>query len=344
MKLSDVRSTRPRGVGLAALFAARVLTAAGVLSANAHGRPGYDPLSLPARPDPLPTLDFTVEAQGRQRGIPVLVYLPESVRPAPVVLFSHGLGGTNKGCSYLGRHWAARGYVAVFLQHPGSDDSVWKEQPPGRRKTAMNQAASGRNFVLRVRDVPAVLDQLDAWNQATGHALSGRLDTSRIGMSGHSFGAVTTQAVSGQVFGGRRAVFTDSRIKGAIAFSPSVPRRGSPETAFGSVRIPWMLMTGTRDTAPIGPADVASRLDVYPHLPAVGTYELVLHDAEHSAFTDRRLPGDRVARNPNHHRVVLALSTAFWDAYLRKDAAALTWLQGDGPRSILEERDRWQHK
>jgi len=40
--------------------------------------------------------------------------------------------------------------------------------------------------------------------------------------------------------------------------------------------------------------------------------------------------------------VILALSTAFWDAHLRGDAPARAWLHGAGPRSILEEQDRWQ--
>ena len=105
----------------------------------------------------------------------------------------------------------------------------------------------------------------------------------------------------------------------------------------------WVL-TGTKDVAPVGNADVESRLRVFPSLPPGDKYELVLADAEHSAFGDRPLPGDRQPRNPNHHRAILALSTAFWDAYLRGDAAARAWLQGAGPRSILEERDRWQVK
>jgi hypothetical protein len=71
---------------------------------------------------------------------------------------------------------------------------------------------------------------------------------------------------------------------------------------------------------------------------------LVLKDAEHSVFTERRLPGDRVDRNPNHRKVILALSTAFWDAYLRSDAAAKAWLDGGGPNSVLEAGDRWQRK
>ncbi len=162
-------------------------------------------------------------------------------------------------------------------------------------------------------------------------------------MSGHSFGALTTQAVSGQTFRGSRS-FTDRRIKAAIAFSPSAPRRADPATAFGSVAIPWLLMTGTKDVAVIGEADLASRLAVFPALPSGARYELVLENAEHSAFSDRALPGDREQRNPNHHRAILALSTAFWDAILRDDPAARAWLDGAGPRSVLEAGDRWQVK
>ena len=86
-----------------------------------------------------------------------------------------------------------------------------------------------------------------------------------------------------------------------------------------------MLMTGTKDTAPIGNQTAESRLEVYENLKGT-KYEVVLNNAEHSVFTDRALPGDREPRNPNHHRVILALSTAFWDAYLKGDASAKAWL------------------
>lgn len=110
------------------------------------------------------------------------------------------------------------------------------------------------------------------------------------------------------------------------------------------MRLPWMLMTGTKDTAPIGNATVESRLAVYPALPDGGKYELVLNNAEHSVFTDRPLPGDKEPRNPKHQRVILALSTAFWDAYLRNDPAAKVWLDGDGPRTLLEKEDSWKRR
>lgn len=303
----------------------------------------YDPLAVDH--GAIATVELTVTDTARQRQIPLLVYLPRQVQPAPVVLFSHGLGGTRHGCSYLGKHWAKRGYVAVFMQHPGSDDSVWKALPRHQRKQAMDAAASGDNFRLRVRDVPAVLDQLATWNGQSDHPLHRRVDLDHVGMSGHSFGAITTQAVSGQRFGRVGPLFTDQRIDAAVALSPSSPRGGSNDTAFGRIELPWLVMTGTHDISTIGGQTVESRLAVYPALPADGhKYELLLDKAEHSAFTDRPLPGDRQQRNPNHHQSILAITTAFWDTYLRDDPAARTWLTGDGPKTVTQPDDRWQHK
>lgn len=323
----------------------RVVLASAVLmmtaALTAEARADYDPLRVGMSKPKFH--DLTVKDEARSREIPLRVYLPEGTSPAAVVLFSHGLGGSRAGSAYLGEHWAARGYVVVYMQHAGSDDGVWKNLPPLKRMAAMQKAAGLDNFLLRAKDVPAVLDQLERWNQTTGHELAGRLDLSRVGMSGHSFGAVTTQAVSGQTFpiGGR---FTDKRIKAAVAMSPNAPRQGDAKQAFGSVSIPWMLLTGTRDEAPIGKATVESRLAVFPALPPGGKYELVLDRAEHSAFSDRPLPGDVEARNPNHHRAILALTTAFWDAYLNNNREAKSWLDGDGPSKLLEARDRWQKK
>lgn len=304
----------------------------------------YDPLSLPSE-SAAKTVDFVVKDESRSREIPIRVYLPEGKSAAPVVLFSHGLGGDRSNSPYLGNHWAGHGYVCVFMQHPGSDDSLWRGKPFAERMPAMRKGVSLENFVLRVKDVPAVLDELERWNKDDGSELKGRMDLEHIGMCGHSFGAVTTQAMSGQRFPLTSTPLTDSRIKAAIAFSPSAPRKGSvPKTAFGDVKIPWLLMTGTKDTAPVGDQTVESRLLVFPALPPGDKYELVLDGAEHSAFGDRPLPGETGRRNPNHHRVILALSTAFWDAYLRGDGDAKAWLEGDGPKSVLEPGDKWQKK
>ena len=290
------------------------------------------------------TLDLVVKDKKRDRTIPTKIYLPGTEASASLVLFSHGLGGSKNNNTYLGNHWAKRGYVAVFMQHAGSDEAVWKDSKPTERTKAMRNAASAKNAKLRYEDVHALIDELETWNSEPNHALFGKLDMKHIGMSGHSFGALTTQAVSGQEAFGGRVKFTDERIKAAVAFSPSSPRAGNPNTAFGNVKIPWMLMTGTKDLSPIGNADLESRLAVFPALPKGDKYELVLYNAEHSAFSDRALLGAKEQRNPNHHNAILALSTAFWDTYLNQDKHAKAWLQGEDARSILEEKDRWQLK
>jgi predicted dienelactone hydrolase len=305
---------------------------------------GYDPLSVD---DTKPQQkDLVVNDAKRSREIPIRVYLPKpTTQPAAVVLFSHGLGGNRAGSAYLGEHWATRGYVVVYLQHPGSDDSVWKDKPIAERMAALRNAANLANFRLRVEDIKAVLDQLDAWNTDESHALSKRLDLKHVGMSGHSFGAVTTQAVSGQTFPAIGQSLTDARITAAVMMSPSVPRKGGDvKQSFGQVKIPWMLLTGTKDNAPIGDIDAKARRDIFPALPPGAKYELVLNGAEHSAFTDRALPGDKEKRNPNHHRAILAVTTAFWDAYLRNDDEARAWLESPAVRIILEQDDIWQQK
>lgn len=309
---------------MTALLAALVVSAA-----------AYDPLAVVG--DAPTVLDL------QAADVPIRVFLPADPRAAPVVLFSHGLGGSREGNRFLGEHWAKRGYVAVFLQHPGSDSAVWKEVPPAQRMAAMKSAASLENFLARVEHVAAVLEGLTRWNAEAKHALQGRLDLTKVAMSGHSFGAVTTQAVAGQSFPIGKG-FTDARIKAALVLSPSEPRRGDAKRAFAQVKVPWLLMTGTHDEAIIGGQTAASRQGVFPALPPGQKYEVVLKDAEHSAFTDRALPGDALPRNPNHHQVMRAFSTAFFDSVLKGDAAARAWLDGKGAEALLEKGDRWQKK
>lgn len=277
-----------------------------------------------------------------EREVPLKVYLPESSSPAPVVLLSHGLGGSREVGNYLGQQWAGRGFVVVAMQHIGSDSSIWKDEPVGKRRDAVALAANGKTFQDRMRDVPATLDQLEKWQVEKGHFLKGRMNLEKVGIGGHSYGAVTTQALAGQHFGPLGALYGDERIDAALALSPSPPRRGSAKLAFAKIEMPMMLMTGTKDGSPIGNTSPASRREVYPALPEGDKFELVLKDAEHHAFSDHR--HDKPNDNPNHHRVILALSTAFWECYLLGNQEAGKWLVGKHPEALLEEGDLWQKK
>ncbi len=325
-----------------AFLAVLILVSSQALAADRNDA-SYDPLELPVAPETVEMRDFEVTDASRSRTIPLRLYALPSREKCPVILFSHGLGGSRENNPYLGRHWAARGFVVVFMQHAGSDEPVWKKAKPRERLAAMTKAANAENYLARALDGPAVLDQLEKWNAEDGHWLKGRLDLEKVGMSGHSFGALTTQALSGQSAPLIGAKYTDKRIDAALAMSPSPPPGLDPKAAFGRVTLPWMLMTGTKDNSPIGNATPESRRAVFPALPEGHKYELVLKDGEHMAFSERTLLGGK-QRNPNHHRVILALSTAFWEAYLKADPAAAAWLDGDGPKGLLEAGDSWQRK
>jgi predicted dienelactone hydrolase len=297
----------------------------------------YDPLRLPA--DEIASKTFTVEDTKHDRALPVRVYLPASTKPAPVILFSHGLGGSRDNNPYLGNHWAKRGYVIVFVQHPGSDESVWKGTAPAGRMRAMKDAASIRNFIARGHDIPAVIDKLTAWNDDKGQPLFHRLDLDHIGMSGHSFGAHTTQAVAGQFFPLGES-FLEPRIDAAVMMSPSPPMAGDPAKAFAAIKIPSLLMTGTLDDSPIGNTTPADRLKVFPYLSGAPAWQVVFDKATHMTFGERKLDGQKA--DPRYHRAILALTTAFWDAELKEQPEAKAWLNGAGAKSVLDPQDKWE--
>lgn len=304
--------------------------------------------ALPGKPaiyNPLTVADVEIVSKplmvrdtGRNRDIPIRIYLPDSKKPAPVVLFSHGLGGSRDNNPYLGNHWAKRGYAVVFIQHPGSDESVWKDLLPRQRMAAMKQAASPASFLERVCDVPAVIDTLTVWNEDKKNPLSGRFDLKHIGMSGHSFGAVTTQAIAGQSAAGGRISFADSRLTAAVMMSPGLPAAGDPQDAFAAIKIPCLLMTGTRDSSPIRDMSPANRLKVFPAIRNAPVWQVVFDKLEHMDFGERG--GSQEGKR--YHKAILALTTAFWDAELKGDKRALIWLNGKGAGSVLAKEDKWE--
>jgi predicted dienelactone hydrolase len=299
----------------------------------------YNPLEVSKAE--VKSLTFDVQDAARNRTIPIRVYLPETHKSAPVILFSHGLGGSRDNNPYLGEHWAKRGYVVVFTQHIGSDESVWKNTPPLERMGAMKKAASIEAYLDRNKDIPAVIDALTRWNQEKGHALNGVFDLDHIGMSGHSFGAVTTQAMAGQDAGNGRVSFVEKRIDAAVMMSPSIPKMGDPTKAFDQITIPCLLMTGTEDNSPIGDTKPEDRLKVFPNLTNAPAWQVVFDKANHMSFGQRDLAG-KPPKNERYHQAILALSTAFWDATLRDDKAAKEWLNGEGAKKTLVPEDRWE--
>ena len=284
----------------------------------------------------------------RARTVPVKIYYPQSGGPFPVLIFSHGLGGSREGYEYLGRYWAAHGYVSVHLQHAGSDAAVWQDKPVAELKTSLRQAAAQLdNATNRPLDVSFAIDQLEKWNREES-PLHHKLDLARLGVAGHSFGAFTTLAVAGQVFiapGDRETSYGDPRVRAAIAMSSPVPaRKETFDRAFGKIKIPVLHMTGTEDYSPIGETRPADRRVPFDHSHGAEQYLLTLTGGDHSVFGGVAR-GVTPAKEKQFKELICESSTAFWDAYLKGDAPARAWLTNDfktalGPDGTFEFKPR----
>ena len=226
----------------------------GMSAPTAQASASYKDAAGPFR---VATLSLDWFDQQRNREVPVKIYYPSNgAGPFPVIVFSHGLGGSREGYAYLGRHWASYGYVVAHVQHHGSDAAVLKDAPLGGRMQALTKAAHDpQNAVNRPRDISFAIDQMIKMNSDPG-PLEHRLDLARLGVSGHSFGGFTTLAVAGEAFplpAGSTLKGSDARVKAALAMSVPVPQDCSRwDEAFVRMNVPVSYMTGTRDNSPIG--------------------------------------------------------------------------------------------
>jgi predicted dienelactone hydrolase len=301
--------------------------------------------AAPYKADPGPyaveTLLGAWHDETRDRDVPYKIYYaPEASGARPVVVFSHGLGGSREGAAYLGEHLASYGYVAVHIQHPGSDASVWAGMTDRAEiiKALVAATKDVRVIADRFKDVPFALDQLTAMNAAEGR-LKGRIDLARLGMSGHSFGAVSTLVAAGQKMG-RRAQFQfkEPRFRAAIAYSPNKPMGpGDLADLYADMQLPILHFTGTEDRNPLDPDQPASDRQIpFRNIPAPGQYLIVIDGGDHILFggKDRR-DGTAKPDDDLDHRLILEASIAFWDAYLLDDPAARAWLRDGGAQAEL---------
>ena len=274
------------------------------------------------------TQAFDWRDDARMRSVPVRLYLPTvpaagAAGPVPLVVFSHGLGGSRDGYKYLGRYFAANGYASLHLQHIGSDRQVWFGNPfslLGR----MNDAAVDNEAIDRVRDMGFALDRLLASN------IAARIDRQRIVAAGHSYGANTRLLASGAEVEreGRVLRMRDPRIKAAILLS-APPFYGLTDTAriLKSIDIPTLHITATDDDIAIPGyrSGLRDRLEVYD-LMGNGSRApktlAVFKGGSHSIFTDRMGSGGSEL-NPKIKAATRELAVAFLNTLFGNDADAL---------------------
>lgn len=275
----------------------------------------------------------------RQRDIPIRFYRPVGRNDAPLVIFSHGLGGNRAAGERWLEHWAAHGIAGLAVQHAGSDEALLRA---GSLRRSLQSAMSREQLLARTADIRFVLDEI-AHRAARHEAPWPALDRERIGLAGHSFGAVTTQALAGERLSGDRLAHGEPRLKAFIAFSPSARGpEGTYAERFATIRAPFFSITGTRDDG-IGVADISAenRTRPYAAMPPPDKYLLVFAGGKHLHFSGARQRRNEAPKAMTDR--VLAASLAFWQTYLEQDAAAGRWLRQEFSRS-LGEGDRFEWK
>ncbi|MCX7374218.1 MAG: acetylhydrolase [Alphaproteobacteria bacterium] len=252
----------------------------------------------------------------RSRRIPVLIRLPDTPPPHPLVLISHGLGGTRDGLAYLGEALRAAGCIALHLQHPGSDADT---------ANLRNAVADPDVALARLADGAFALDQA---------ARMWPLRANAIAAAGHSFGAWTVQHWLGQRLGPQGLSYREPRIRLGIAISPAPTRRLAPAFAMAGVDTPMLHITGSRDTSPLDQTTPQDRTLPFRATPdGVPAALLWLDGADHMSFA-----GDARFGTGTHARVA-GVAVMFLRAMLLADQGARGRLLA-GARGLLRQEDR----
>ena len=100
----------------------------------------------------------------------------------PLILLSHGFGGTASDLAWLGAALAAHGSIAAAVNHPGNN---------GLEDYTVEGASLSW---LRAIDLSAVIDAL-----LDDKTIGNQIDPARIGAAGHSFGGYTVIAAAGGI-------------------------------------------------------------------------------------------------------------------------------------------------
>ncbi len=227
--------------------------------------------------------------------------------PYATLVFAPGflasLVGTTSTYPGNGRHLASWGYIVAIPSFPSEDVEV------------------------RASDVQYLFSYLEAENANPGSRFFRQMDTSRLGMAGHSLGGVSTMMVAAR----------DSRIKAGVALDPAYrpPFVGSgwdPNKDALHITVPLAVIGAPTQTCN---ADGVYN-DIYPLVGSYHKAKLVIANGSHCDFMDT---DNSLARagcylvcggsfSQDRLRLVERYTAAWFNYYLRGEAEYYTYVYG----------------
>lgn len=187
----------------------------------------------------------------------------------PLVIFSHGKGGTRLQSNFYTAFLASHGYVVAAPDHSG--DTIVELLREVKGTGTIQADSTVEALVYRPEDVIAVLDLLPETVDADVAAL---VDLEHVGVTGHSFGAITSFL----------SASADVRIDAIVGQTP-----GSQDllglqmrTPLAEMQIPMLIQSSTLDgTLP----EETNAKPLYENMPSPKGW-LSLHRGGHFTYSD----------------------------------------------------------
>jgi predicted dienelactone hydrolase len=283
------------------------------------------------KPYAVSTVDFldTKDSKHEARSVPMRAMFPAEGHHFPLIIFSHGAGGSVDANYAQAYDLATHGYTVVCVEHVGSNFPAWKKAGLSRKglQKLTHDAIEVRE---RPKDVSFAIDKALEWSKSNTR-LKNKVDPQKIGVIGHSFGAFTTLVVCGArpaldwlkpLQGeGLGPSQRDQRVKCGVALSAQGP--GEPfflATSYRTLAVPMLGISGTKDEQQGSEPD--NHLTGFKLWPKGDKFFLWLTNADHLAFSDPTGSKSRGLRSDTRQDVQpisRELTTIFFDTYLKKN-------------------------
>ena len=200
-----------------------------------------------------------------------------------LLVFSHGFGGINTQSTQLMEALASHGFIIASPEHTGNTALDRSDDMPAEK---------------RVPDVSFIIDTLFERSNTPGDAFEGRMDESKVGVLGHSYGGSTAMGT----VAGWAGADPDPRVKAIGVIAGGVGNNSFSEEVLSDVTQPTILLVGTLD-----PGALANHQYAFANMPnAEALFKVEVTGANHTHFANICDIGNRL--------ISLGITKDQWDA------------------------------